>query len=80
MPVAEAARREDQALTGPTDTPATSGGFVADSSESLPGPPDLGASERVILARHRLAGGFYERPEILERIAEAIWRALAGRA
>jgi len=53
---------------------------VADSSESLPGPPDLGASERVILARHRLAGGFYERPEILERIAEAIWRALAGRA
>ena len=36
-------------------------------------------AERLATIKQRLAGGYYQRPEILERIAEAVRQAL-GRA
>lgn len=40
--------------------------------------PDPGA-ERLATVRRRLAEGFYQRPEVLDRIAAAVRRAI-GRA
>jgi len=40
---------------------------------------DPAEEERLDTVRRRLAEGYYRRPEILDRIAEAIHRALRGR-
>lgn len=52
--------------------------------ESLSTPPaeaaalDPAAEQRLGTIRQRLAEGFYRRPEILDRIAIAVRRALGG--
>jgi hypothetical protein len=42
-------------------------------------PDEPMTAERLAAIKQRLAGGYYQRPEILERIAEAVRQAL-GRA
>jgi hypothetical protein len=52
-----------------TDTPPDSPATGDDS-------PDPRVAERLTLARQRLAEGYYDRPDILDRIADAVRRAL----
>ncbi len=53
-------------------------------SESLSTPPaedaalDPAAEQRLATIRQRLEEGYYRRPEILDRIAAAVRRALGG--
>jgi hypothetical protein len=54
------------------------------TGESLSTPPaqeaalDPAAEQRRVTIRQRLAEGYYRRPEILDRIAIAVRRALLG--
>ena len=54
------------------------------TGESLNTPPtedaalDPVAEQRLVTIRQRLAEGYYRRPEILDRIATAVRRALGG--
>jgi hypothetical protein len=42
-------------------------------------PPDSSPPDRLAIVRQRLADGFYRRPEVLDRVAAAIRRALGRR-
>lgn len=80
MPGAVAARREDQALVAPTDTPGyiTARLGVTDSNDAHAGQDEDRAHERVSRALRRLEKRYYEQPAILDRIADVIWRALGS--
>jgi hypothetical protein len=52
------------------DSTRSSGPAAEDTGEATMTP------ERLAIIRQRLASGYYRRPEILERIAAAVWRVL----